>query len=113
MQGGLNELFPLGAAGTNLPLPQLFEYASCLKPDATEAEGDGDDLADQIATTIIQETVERTQSNLIKHAQEKGFDAKQLGAILKTSGFKGFDASRWEAMIKAIDEAAETGAFEQ
>lgn len=109
VQGGLNELFPLGGAGSALPLDKLFEYAQKLRPETPEAGGDDDNLADQIATTIIQETVERTQANLIKYATEKGFSAQELGSILKGAGFKGFDPTRWEDMIQAVEKAAQAG----
>jgi hypothetical protein len=105
VQGALGELFPLGATGSDLPLDKLFEYARKLRPEAKEADGDGENLADEIATTIIQETVEHTQANLIKYATEKGFSAQELGAILKGAGFKGFDPANWDGMIKAIDSA--------
>jgi hypothetical protein len=105
VQGALGELFPLSATGGELPLDKLFEYAQKLRPEAKEADGDGENLADEIATTIIQETVEHTQANLIKHASEKGFSASELGAILKEAGFKGFDPVNWDAMVKAIDNA--------
>jgi len=112
VQGSLGEIFPMGSKGTNFPIEKLFEYAKRLEP-GPEENIDGDDgeveLAARIAAEETQKTVERTQSNLIKYAQDKGFSAQDLGGILKKSGFQGFDPSRWDAMIQAVDKAVLSG----
>lgn len=105
VQGGLNDLFPLNSTGSALPLNRLFEYASRLKPEAPEADVDGENLADEIAASILRDSVEYTQANLIKYAGERGFSAQDLGGLLKAQGFKGFDPGRWDEMVKIIDEA--------
>lgn len=107
VQGGLNDIFPIGGRGNALPMDKLFEYAARLKPEAQEATGDDEDLADKIASSMMAQ-VDHTQSNLIKYATEKGFSAQELGNILKDAGFSSFDATHWDAMVKAIYRAAET-----
>jgi hypothetical protein len=110
VQGGLGEIFPLGGRGATLPLEKLWEYAAALRPDKPEDDnGEDETLPDRIAANIIEEERSHTQSSLIAYAQEKGFSATALGAILKAAGFKGFDPNRWKEMTEAIDKAAVDG----
>lgn len=101
----LGETFPDGSTGTAIPFDQLWAFTDKLKP-VEEEGGEGDNLAEEIATTMTKAAVEHTQANLIKYATEKGFTAAELGAILKEAGFSGFDPAKWDAMITTIDNAA-------
>jgi hypothetical protein len=112
VQGSLGELFPVGSRGTNFPIEKLLQYAERLQPgpeDNLDGDADGEtDLAAKIAAEEAQSAMERTQSNLIKLATERGYNATELGAILKGKGFSGFDPSRWNDMVKAVIDAPTT-----
>lgn len=107
VQGSLGEIFPQGSRGVDFPIAKLFDYAQRLQPGPEEL-ADGDDeveLAARIAADEAKATMERTQSNLIKLATDRGYNATELGALLKAKGFSGFDPSRWNDMVKAINDA--------
>lgn len=109
VQGSLGDIFPQGSKGTNFPVDKLLEYAERLQPGPDEdidQEGEGVNLAAQIASQELSETVSHTKSNLIAIAQKAGFSAADLGAILKGAGFTEFDPSRWDQMVKAVNKRA-------